>query len=60
MRRNIAKKATATILAAGMTISLMLTGCGNDKPIQSTSTETQKTSEVVSSETNVAPEGYQQ
>lgn len=59
MRRNIAKKATATILAAGMTISLMLTGCGNDKPIQSTSTETQKTSEVVSSETNVAPEGYQ-
>lgn len=60
MRRNIFKKATAAVLAASMMISLVLTGCGNEeKQTQSTSTETQKTSEVVSSETNVAPEGYQ-
>ena len=60
MRRNILKKATAAVLAASMMISLVLTGCGNEeKQTQSTSTETQKTSEAVSSETNVAPEGYQ-
>jgi len=61
MRRNIFKKATAAILAASMMISLVLTGCGNEeKPAQSsTSSETQKTSEAVPSETKVVEEGFQ-